>query len=249
MTPKKLLYFFGLFFLLFSPVLALSFYAYTVFHQIILLLGALIAGWTALYLGQLFDDRERLSRDVFLQSYELRKVKETLESCQATGDQTDVYNERFLVSRLAEECERSRRYGRQFSTLLVAIDAFSQLAQRSGVVQASTIVQEVSRFLKESTRSVDIIIRSGEDRFVAILPETQLNQARIVAERIRYAVEKNMFKVEGRPVKVTVSIAIVAFDSTVHRNKEDVLNCLEKTFHEARRSGVNRVAAFSDEMR
>jgi len=251
MTPRRLFLTCGFFLLLFIPALALSYFAYSVYHQMIILVIAFISGWTAVYLGTLISERERLNREVFLQTYELRKTKEVLDSCQATasGPDVEVYNERFLGSRLAEECDRSRRYERRFSCLLVVIDSFPQLAQRSGPVQARAIVQEITHFLKQSTRSVDIIIRKGEDRFVAILPETQQNQARLAAERIRYAVEKNTFRVGEQMVKLTVSVAVVQFDPTVHRNREDLLTCLEKTLEEATKSGPNRIVAFADEIR
>ena len=248
MNARKLSITVGLFILLFFPIVVLSLFAYTVFHQIIVLLSVFIDAWAAYYLGNLVSERERLSRDVFMQVYELKKVKEALDSCQASDEKTQVYNERLLGSRLAEECERSRRYQRPFSCLLVGIDSFSTLVQHYGKVRASVVVHEVAQFLKENTRSVDIIIRQGEERFVAILPETRANQARIAAERIRYAIEKNVFRIEAETIKVTVSIGIVCFDHAIHRTKEDVLNSLEKALQIAQKSGANRIAALADVM-
>ena len=93
-----------------------------------------------------------------------------------------------------------------------------------------------------SATSVDIIIRYGEGRFVVILPETSADSARIAAERIRYAVEKNAFRVGERPIKLTVSIGLIGFDPAIHRDKNDVLKMLDQTLVEGRKSGPNRVA-------
>lgn len=246
MNSRRLLITAGLFLLLFFPIVVLSFFAYTVLHQIIVVIGIFIDAWAAYYLANLINERERLGRDVFMQSYELKKVKEALDSCQASDEKTQVYNERLLGARLAEECERSRRYQRPFSCLLVGVDSFQTVIQHYGAVRASVVVHEVAQFLKENTRSVDIIIRQGEDRFVAVLPETRVNQARIAAERIRYAIEKNTFRIETESIKVTVSIGIVCFDQQIHRTKEDVLNSLEKALETARKGGMNRVAALAD---
>ena len=143
MNSRRLSITVGLFLLLFFPIVVLSLFAYTVFHQIIVLLGILIDGWAAYYLSNLVGERERLSRDVFMQVYELKKVKEALDSCQASDEKTQVYNERLLGSRLAEECERSRRYQRPFSCLSVAVDSFSSVVQNYGTVRASVVVHEV----------------------------------------------------------------------------------------------------------
>jgi diguanylate cyclase (GGDEF)-like protein len=242
---KRILNAAGVFVLVFFPVLALSFLAYTVFHQIILFIGLLIAGWAAWQIGTLIRERDRLGREVFLQAYEIKKAKETLESCLAVDTQTQVYNARLLEARLSEECERARRYRRPLSCLLVAIDSLSDLVQQHGSVISEVIVHEVGHFLKENTRSVDIIIRHQDNRFIAILPETLLNQARIAAERIRYAIEKNTFQIQGKSIKVTVSVGIVTFDPAIHRGKEDVLSALDRALTEAKKVGANRIAAIS----
>ena len=242
---KKILIAVGFFCLFFSPVLILSFVAFTVFHQIILILSIAVLGWVAYYVSDLLSERDRLTREVFFHIYELKKAKETLQSCLATDTQTQAYNERLLDSRLTEECERARRYKRSVSILIVAMDSLAKLTKEYGTNLPEVIIQEVAEFLRENTRSVDIIIRKGEDRFVVILPETQLDPSRIVAERIRYAVDKKVFKIEGQAIKVTVSIGIIQFDSETHRDKEDVLRSLEETLGRARRVGPNQIAALT----
>ncbi|OGX04109.1 MAG: hypothetical protein A3G87_07455 [Omnitrophica bacterium RIFCSPLOWO2_12_FULL_50_11] len=237
----------GFFCLLFVPLLALSFWAYTVFHQMTLLVGAIVCAWAAYYVTNLMRDRDRLGREVFLQAYELKKSKEALESCLATDTQTQFYNTRLLDSRLTEECDRARRYQRPLSFLLVSIDSLSDLARTYGANLPQLIVQDVASFLKESTRSVDIIVRRGEDQFVVLLPETQLDQARIVAERIRYAVANNTFRVEGTAIKVTVSVGFMSFDVAIHRGKADVSAALEQALSSAKKRGPNQIATLAGE--
>ena len=170
-----------------------------------------------------------------------------MESCLATYAQTQVYNARLLDARLTEECDRASRYQRPLSFLLVSVDEWSELTRTYSASLPQLIVQEVAEFLRESTRSVDIIIRHGEDRFVVILPETQLDQARIVAERVRYAVEKNKFRVEGKMIKATVSVGFIGFDPSIHRSKDDVLATLERAISSAKKGGPNRVATLTGE--
>lgn len=246
---KKVWYAIGIFVLLILPLVALSFLAYTVFHQIIFLIGVSLFGWLAFYLSTLIGERDRLGREVFLQAYELKKSKEALDSCLATGPKGQVYRERLLESRLSEECERARRYRRPLSLLLVAADSFSQGAGPSSGSALNEVVQEeVAQLLKECTRTVDIVIRYGGNRSVVILPETQLDQARIVGERIRYVVGKKAFRIEGKEVNVHVSVGFISFDPALYRGKEDLLSALERALAEAKKLGTNRIATLRTEL-
>src|SRR3989338_3824677 len=119
----------GIFALLVFPTAALTFCAYTFLHQIVFFLGTVIAAWAAWRLSRLRNEEERLNREVFQQAYELKRAKEALDSCLATTAQTPVYSRRFLDSKLTEECNRSKRYLRVLSCLLITIDSFSELSR------------------------------------------------------------------------------------------------------------------------
>ena len=242
---KKIVCGVGVFALVFLPTLALSFLAYTVFHQNILLASVLIAIWAAFFLSKLTAEQERLNREVFLQAYELKKAKEALDSCLATETETPVYNRRLLDSKLTEECNRSRRYGRSLSCLLIAIDSLSELSQTYDSFFSGVVVQEVARFLKESIRSVDSLIRYGNERLVVILPETSLTQAGVVANRMRFAVEKKTFSINQQSLKLTLSAGVVSFDPAMHRGKEEIINILEEALLRANKTGPNQVSGIT----
>lgn len=248
MLPKKIFKAVIIFALLFLPLITLSFLAHTVYHQIIFFLSAFAAASFAYYVAGLISQEERLSHEIFVQAYELKKSKEALDSCLVMDTQTHIYNERLLASRLTEECARARRYHRPLSFMMIAIDSYDEIRARSGTVVSQVIVHETAQFLKESTRSVDIIIRYGEGRFVAILPETPVHSARVAAERVRYAVEKNTFQIEDKALKFTVSVGLIGFDPAVHRGREDVLKSLEQTFAQAKKGGPNQVAMLSGDL-
>jgi diguanylate cyclase (GGDEF)-like protein len=242
---KKVLTVFGLFALIFTPVVALSFCAYTVFHQGIMLVSAFIAALTTYYFTKVLGDRARLQNEAFAHLYELRKAKEALSSCLATETQTQAYNERLLNTRLFQECERAKRYDRALSVLLVGIDSQPEISKYFGAHLPERMTQTVQDFLRQNTRSVDVIIRRGEDQFVIILPETQLDPARIAAERVRYGVDKKVFHVEDRELDLTVSIGIVTFDSSIHSNKDELISALDGTLKEAIKTGPNQIAALT----
>ncbi len=230
-----------LFLAFFSPLLLLSFFAHTPFHQSVFFAGMLIAAGAGYYISGLIAERDRLNREIFLQIYELRKAKESLNSCLVFDGKTNVYSERLLTSRITEECDRSRRYRRPLSFLLVSLDHFERLQKEYGLLCSEALAQELMQFIKESMRGVDVIIREGNSRVVAILPETAHDPARVAAERIRYAVEKKVFRIENKPVKLTISSGVVAFDPAIHRSKDDILRGLDLALKEANVLGPNHV--------
>lgn len=240
MPMRKWLRSIGIFCLIAVPLIALSFLAYTVFHQTILLLGTVIAVWVACYVSRIMTENERLNREVFLQAYELKKSKDALESCLASEAQAPAYRARYLESKLTEECNRSKRYSRPLSCLLLAFDSLPEGTGSRGNFFLDAAVQEVARFIKESIRSVDSLIRYGNDRLVMILPETQIHQARVVANRIRFGVEKKTFTVERESLKLTPSIGAVSFDPSVHRGKEDLLAALEQSLQAVQGARLTR---------
>jgi len=244
---KKILNTIGIFVLFLLPIFALSFLTDPALRPLILFVSVLIVAWLAFYLNHLQEERDRLNREVLLQAHELKKAKEALMSRSATSGGTQTYHEQLLDSWLTTEYERAKRYRRPLSLLLAAIDSFAELSRREGLVVAEVIGQEVAQLLKENVRLVDIVIRQDIDRVIAILPETQLSQARIVAERIRYVVEKNAFRIEGKEIKLTVSIGFTSFDPLVHHNKEDLLVAVEKALVQAKTSGPNNVATLVNE--
>ena len=229
---KKILRIGSIFFLISFPPLALSFFAYTVLHQVILGFGLLIAAWFAYRYVQLFGEEKRLNYEVFQQAYELKKAHEALQSCLATVPQTKVYYERLLDAKITEECNRSRRYGRPLSLMLIEISYFSDFTETYSSVFSETLVQEFISFLKESIRSVDAVIRYGDSRLVLVLPETRLDQARIVSNRIRFACDKKSFKVQEKILKLMIHSNIISFDPNLHRGKDDLLLSLEKGLKE-----------------
>ena len=235
----------GIFALLFLPSLILSFFAYTVLHQFILFIGMVIAGWLAFYFSNAISEKNRLNQEIFLQSYELKTTKEALDSCLIGESRTQAHNERFLNSKLTDECNRAKRYHRHLSCLLIGVDAFEELSITRGTIFAQAVFQELLRFLKESTRSIDSSIRYGDEQIVVILPETQLNQAEIVARRIQFSIEKKTFMIDRETLKITVSIGILCFDPELYRGRDEMMSALHQTLLAAKRKGPNQIAGIA----
>ncbi len=142
-----------------------------------------------------------------------------------------------LHTHLDHEVTRARRYGRPLSTLLVAVDDFIALRERVGGETADEILVAVVDAIRGSTRNVDQVFRIDVEEFVVLLPETPIEGALVVAERVR---EKA--RTAGEEGGITCSIGAAAFPHSEIRGGEDLLNAANEAMKTARRGGTGLIA-------
>lgn len=148
-----------------------------------------------------------------------------------TDDLTGLYNHRYMQVVLAQEIKRSQRYGLNFSLLFLDLDRFKEINDQYGHLAGSAALQEVGQLLRRCVRDVDSLFRFGGDEFAAILVETDEKTARIVAERIRRAIEKHAFlERQGTPSYVTVSAGFSTFPSDATA-KERLLDLADQAMY------------------
>jgi diguanylate cyclase (GGDEF)-like protein len=138
-------------------------------------------------------------------------------------DLTKAYNRRFFESYLDEEIERSRRYGTFFSIIFLDLDDLKRVNNLYGHLAGSRTLQEVAKRVLTAVRAVDKVVRFGGDEFCIILPQTDQEQARSVASRVRRSVVESPFRIEPDvQVEITASFGIATFP--VHAStKEDLI--------------------------
>ena len=103
---------------------------------------------------------------------------------------TGLFNRRALADLLGREMARAQRTGTRLSLVMVDIDGFRALENRFGHVVAERILLDVAHMLKRNFRAADILVRHGEDDFLAILPETDRREAHIAVDRLPTAVAR-----------------------------------------------------------
>ena len=166
----------------------------------------------------------------------LRQKNEELERLSITDPLTGLYNRRYLMRALEQEIRRSDRHGHAFAVLAADIDRFKDYNDRHGHLAGDRALARTAAVLRESIRDVDWAARYGGEEFVVVLPETSLDQARRVAQRIRTRIRAEAF--EGGPV--TISIGVAAFPDH-GRSVESLLASADEALYEAKRRGRNRV--------
>lgn len=161
------------------------------------------------------------------------------EKVALTDDLTQVYNARFLRSALKREIRRAGRFAQELSVVLAGVDGFASWTEARGELQGSVLLREVAARLAQQVRSFDLITHYGDERFMAVLPQTGRTGALEVAERMRATVEQHAFS-GAAPGTVTVSLGVSSYPQDGAEVKA-VLASVERALERARESGANRV--------
>ncbi len=129
-----------------------------------------------------------------------------------TDPLTGLWNFRYLSMSLAREIERSTRFDRPLAVLMLDLDHFKAVNDSHGHARGDSVLRELAHRVQEQIREVDTFARYGGEEFVVVLPETSVEGAAQLAERICVAVRREPFRQEGeQPLDITVSIGGAAF--------------------------------------
>jgi diguanylate cyclase (GGDEF)-like protein len=155
---------------------------------------------------------------------------------------TELFNHRQTQELLQKECERVGRYAGGVSLLMIDIDHFKSVNDRYGHPAGDRVLRDVARLLQEGVRTVDTVGRYGGEEFVAILPQTEMADARQLAERLRRAIEAHVVKVPAGEIRVTVSIGVAKYPAVAIATPDDLVRAADQALYRAKEEGRNRVA-------
>jgi diguanylate cyclase (GGDEF)-like protein len=164
-----------------------------------------------------------------------------------TDDMTGLHNYRFFQMRLKEEIARAGRNSSSLSLLILDVDYFKNYNDTLGHPAGDEILRQLSRILKSSLRDNDIVARYGGEEFAIILPSTDENGAKVLAERIRKMVEDYKFPhQEIQPNgTLTISIGIALYPENAMK-KNDIVVAADRALYFAKERGRNRVVLFNE---
>ncbi len=166
-----------------------------------------------------------------------------METLATTDGLTGLNNHRNFQELLAKEMERSRRYKRPLSLLLMDIDHFKSFNDTYGHPVGDLVLKEIAACIRKSIRLNDIPARYGGEEFVVIIPETTQQGAMSTAERIRSTIEQHTIVSLDRKLKVTVSIGASAFPENAP-SQPSLIDSADKALYMAKESGRNRVVLY-----
>jgi two-component system cell cycle response regulator len=166
-----------------------------------------------------------------------------LEALAHTDPLTLVLNRRALMSRLAAEVDRARRYESVVTILMIDLDHFKGVNDTYGHPAGDQVLRDVAQLLQHEVRSVDIVSRYGGEEFIVVLPETSTEGAIVFAERIRERIEARMFESTGHSLLLTTSIGVATFPSERVTTMDELIRRADEALYRAKADGRNRVRA------
>lgn len=166
-----------------------------------------------------------------------------LEALAQTDPLTQLVNRRALTITLVTEMERVRRYNAPLAMLLVDLDHFKLINDGYGHAAGDLVLQEITRRMTDTLRSSDWVVRAGGEEFVVVLPETDLDGASVVAEKLRSEVAAHPVTSGELSVPITISVgySAVATDEELERfSFDELLRTADSRLYEAKLDGRNR---------
>ena len=162
-------------------------------------------------------------------------------SLATTDTLTSLLNRRVFDERLHDEMQRSRRYGKSFSLLMLDIDHFKNVNDSYGHPAGDAVLKQLAAILRKQARDVDCVARYGGEEFVIVAPELNSSSAKLVGERIRKAVASAAFILpDGREISVTASIGIACYPDCAD-SEETMVARADQALYLAKREGRNQV--------
>ncbi|MFA0750115.1 MAG: hypothetical protein SLRJCFUN_000518 [Candidatus Fervidibacter sp.] len=196
------------------------------------------------------DDRQFLEVIAAQVSLALSRIKfiATLQTLSVTDALTGVPNRRYWDLRLAEEIARAQRYRYPLAVLMVDIDHFKRVNDTYGHQVGDVALQQVASRLRSNLRRTDVLARYGGEEFGVLAPQTSLEAAKVLAERLRHAIASDPIQVNSDlSIPLTVSIGVAVFPEH-GQNESELVAAADAALYRAKEEGRNcvRVAEVSE---
>lgn len=170
----------------------------------------------------------------------LRKSEERYRLISQLDALTQLFNSRHLHEQLGREIERAQRYARPLTLMMIDADHFKRVNDTFGHLKGDSVLQSLAQTLRECLRVSDTAFRYGGEEFVALMPETVLATALVVAERLRQqfaALALDMGAAQPLYCTVSIGVAELTADDTAHT----LLQRADQAAYKAKAKGRNRV--------
>ncbi len=158
---------------------------------------------------------------------------------------TKVYNKKFLLEKLQTEFSRSKRYDRHMSFVIFDFDNFKKLNDQYGHPTGDFVLRKTASLIMKNMRKEDIFGRYGGEEFAIILPETHLQSAVRLSEKLRLLVSSINYEYNDLILKATISIGAADLSPNV-KNYQELIEHADRALYKAKREGRNKVVAFSE---
>lgn len=171
--------------------------------------------------------------------FQLRDLNMRLELMVRTDILTGLANRMEMLNQLGIEVKRSERHHKTFSLILGDLDHFKQINDTHGHLAGDRVLRQVAGRLRDNLRTEDVCARWGGEEFMILLPETSLDQAVVVAEKLAAAVREQDVVWDRQPIRMTISFGVGEFSAG--SSIDEFIQRVDNALYAAKNTGRNRV--------
>ncbi|HSJ07109.1 MAG TPA: diguanylate cyclase [Longimicrobiales bacterium] len=178
---------------------------------------------------------------------ELEEKNRELERLSISDGLTGLFNHRHIHDLLGEEWERVERTHDCMSVAMFDLDRFKAVNDTYGHQAGDRVLIELAAILRETARDIDRLGRYGGEEFMALLPETCIDEAAVFVERVRAAVGSREFDIgRSEPLRMTLSAGVASYPHPAVTNVETLVRLADDALYAAKAGGRDRVVRFDE---
>ncbi|MEZ4630671.1 MAG: diguanylate cyclase [Deinococcales bacterium] len=182
-----------------------------------------------------------LQQELSKRVQELEESHTKIERMSIEDALTSLYNRRYLDDYLFKLYEQSKRYKKVLTLAMLDIDHFKQINDNFSHKVGDDVLRQVAKLFQETIRAADMVARYGGEEFVIVFPETSLDEAKDVSERVRRTISSYPWGNLQQKLQVTISIGLAS--GTELESYEKLLSLADDKLYESKRAGRNRVSS------
>jgi diguanylate cyclase (GGDEF)-like protein len=173
----------------------------------------------------------------------MEHLNEELKTASRVDGLTGLYNRRYWQERFDEVFKLSKRRGKPSTAMMLDIDHFKRINDTYGHQAGDKVIKMLAALIKRCTRETDLAGRYGGEEFAIILTDSALDNAKVVAERIRQFAQRLEVEHEGKTIRFTISLGLAEFDSNI-KSAMGWLELADQALYEAKQNGRNQHRVF-----
>lgn len=187
------------------------------------------------------EERKKAQAELLTYAEELKRLNGILKERSIRDGLTGLFNHRYFYHVLHRDFSLASRSGKDIACLLLDLDDFKRVNDTHGHPCGDYVLKETAALLGHIFRETDVVARYGGEEFAVLLPETNLDGARVTAEHARLAIERHRFRFGAAELNVTVSIGLATRLTHQLTKPQELLAWADQALYRAKADGRNRL--------
>lgn len=201
----------------------------------------------SVYTKMLANTNALLEEKVKQRTRELEESNAELKLLASVDPLTKLYNRRYFTSSSQQVLQISKRNKTPLAIIMLDIDDFKHINDTYGHQSGDEVIAFVATVLLDLTRKSDIACRFGGEEFVILLPDTDMNGAYTIAEKIRVRIEEQVLNLATQErISISVSLGVAEFQAQSDSSLDDIIKKADGAMYRAKQSGKNRTCFSGD---